>query len=252
MPKDFPVQLPPEIAKKLARPICADIALPKPGKGKITLPTGGSIAAVVDATKQIPDDCSVNFSLLLQLGPILAPMKCILAVLGLIGPLIEIVKGLPFPPAKAIADFIKAAGEVTECITQIFGAGMFLFLRDILLLIIKLLNCFIGQLETILGVMANLAIRVQGAENNPELQAVLGCAQENAQNGAEAAMMGFEPILVILELVGPIVEQFVGQTIEIPDLTGGVENTGKLEEMIATLKEFQAALQTVADAIPGG
>lgn len=251
MALNVPIELPPEIAALLEKPICLDIALPKPATRKITLPTGGSISAVVDATKAIPDDCAVNFSLLLQLGPVLAPMKCILAVLGLIGPLIDIVKGLPFPPAKAIADFIEASGEVAECIGFIFGAGLPLFIKDVVCLIIKLLNCFVGQLESILGLMQNLAIRVQAAEGNPGLTSVLECAQANAQCAAEGAMAGFEPIIVILELVGPFVEQVSGQSIAIPDLSGGVEGIEQIEAMVGSMKELQAALNTVAEALGG-
>lgn len=247
---NVPIELPPEIAKWLAQPICADFALPKAGSLDLTLPFGGSISAIVDVTKQIPDDCSLNFSLLAQLGPILAPMKCILAMLGLIGPLIEIVKGLPFPPAKAIADFVKAVPPVLECIAVITGTALPLFIRDIILLIIKLLSCMIDQLKSVLELTNGLSIQVANASGNPQLLASLKCAQDNADCAAQGAMQGFEPIVAILEMIAPILDQVSGQSIEIPTL-GPVENFEQAEEMITTLEEFRDALQLVADALGG-
>jgi hypothetical protein len=246
---NVPIQLPKELADLLAQPICLDIALPKPASAKLTLPLGGSISAVTDVTKAIPDSCAVNFSLLLQLGPILAPMKCMLAVLQLIGPLIEIVKGLPFPPAEAIKKFIEAVQPVLDCIAQI-AIGLPLFIRDIICLIIKLLGCLIDQLRSIMELLNGLAIRIEGAAGNAQHLAQLECEMENAQCAAQGAMQGFEPIVVILELIGPMVEQVSGQSIEIPAFAAPEDLEG-MQEVIDGMTAFQQALQGVADILGG-
>jgi len=247
---NVPIELPPEIAALLKQPICPDISLPEPEKLDLTLPFGGSISAITDVTKQIPDSCSLNFSLLAQLGPILAPMKCILAVLGLIGPLIDIVKGLPFPPAKAIEDFAKAVPPVLECVAVVTGTAIPLFLRDIILLLIKLLSCVIDQLVSILDIMNGLSIQFDAAQGNAQLLATLECAQENADRAAAGSMQAIEPVLAILDLIAPILDSVAGQSIEIPAI-GPVENYEQAEEMVATLEEFRDTLQLVADALGG-
>ncbi|APX11980.1 hypothetical protein [Tateyamaria omphalii] len=248
---NVPIELPDEIAALLAQPICADISLPKPATGSITLPLGGSLSAVTDVTKQIPDNCAVNFSLLLQLGPLVGQLKCIFAVLGLIGPLIDVIKGLPFPPAKAIADFVKATEPVLECVAAIGGLGPPLFIKDVICLVISLLNCMIDQLRRIFELMNGLSIQLERADGNAQLTAALECAQENAQCAAESAMTAFEPIVVILELLAPLIEQFGdGASIEIPSI-GPPESLEAMESTIASLEEFSAALNLIADALGG-
>jgi len=246
---NVPIELPPQIAKLLAQPICLDISLPKPVTRKLTLPMGGHIASVVDTTKQIPDNCSANFSLLLQLGPMLAPLKCILAILGLITPLIDIIKGLPFPPVKAISDFIKAAEPVVHCVAEV-TVGVPLFIRDIICLIIKLLQCLIDQLRSIIDLLDGLSIQISAAQDNPQLLATLQCAQENAQNAAAGAMQGFEPIVAILDLIGPLVEQVSGSSIEIPAL-GPAESLEEMNKILSALEEFSNVLNLVAEGLGG-
>ena len=105
------VPLPEALQEFLAKPRCADISLPEPGSVSLQLPTGGTIKGIGDVTQGIPTNCSLNFSLLLQLGPILANLECFIRVLKVIKPLIDVIKGLPFPPVEAIKDFGEAAQE---------------------------------------------------------------------------------------------------------------------------------------------
>ena len=59
------IALPDELQQVLKQPVC--LVLPTPGKVKITLPSGPKFSGIADITKQIPDDCSLSFSLVLQL-----------------------------------------------------------------------------------------------------------------------------------------------------------------------------------------
>ena len=95
---NFPIDvpLPDSVKKYLAQPHCADIALPKPGKAEVCLPLGGRLQGMVDATKGIPDDCSLTFSLLLQLGPIMASIECLIKVLKLEGQIFDAIANLDF------------------------------------------------------------------------------------------------------------------------------------------------------------
>ena len=67
---------------------------------KIELPMGGSLKAFTDISKGIPTDCSMVFNLMVQLAPMLASIECLVRVLKLLAPLIEVIKGAP--PASGL------------------------------------------------------------------------------------------------------------------------------------------------------
>src|SRR5450755_3811973 len=109
------VSLPPDVQKYLQQPDCDSLKIPQPQKLSVCLPFGGSMQGIVDVTKAIPDDCSLTFSLLLQLPPLMASLGCFIKLLGLIKPLIEIIQALgtlnPFKIANALPDFVNAAAQ---------------------------------------------------------------------------------------------------------------------------------------------
>ena len=100
MPK-IDITLPDELAQALAQPMCVDLSLPKPQKLKVQLPSGGTLQAFTDVSKGIPTDCTLTFSLLLQLAPLLASMDCLLKILKLLKPLIDAVTSPPPTPAMS-------------------------------------------------------------------------------------------------------------------------------------------------------
>jgi hypothetical protein len=254
---DVPIEVPlPESLKKvLAAPVC--VPLPKPGKAEIHLPTGGTLKGIVDITKGIPDDCSLNFSLILQLAPLLASIECLVKVLQLIKPLIDVVKGLGPPPdliklGNAIPEFLKAAEALLPCLAVPTPVVMIPFVRDILLLIIKLLNCIVGQLKSILALMGGLALQISSAraEGNTELMAALQCAQDNANASAQHMMSAIDPVLVILSLAEPFLGIAGAPAIQTPTI-GSAEDIEGLQKVVDTLGELTKALQLVADALGG-
>jgi hypothetical protein len=243
------VELPPELKKFLEQPKCLDIGLPKSGKAKITLPTGPKIAGIADATQGIPTDCSLNVSLILQLGPILVNLDCLIKVLKLIEPLVGIIKGLPFPPVEAIKKFVEASVDVVQCITDIIG-GIPAFVRDILCLIIRILNCLIDQMESLIGLIGPLQLQLAAADGNAALQASIECAKQNAERSAAAAYSSVEPVMLVLELVGPLLEIAQQGPITIPNIAAP-EDVEQMEQVVTTLKDFTATLQLIADALGG-
>jgi hypothetical protein len=245
------IELPAALQEFLAQPRCVDLALPEPGSVKLELPTGGTLKGVADITKGIPTDCSLSFSLMLQLGPILANLECIIRVLRLIEPLIDVIKGLPFPPAEAIKKFVDASVDVGECIVKFTTpVGMLPFVRDILCLIIKILGCLIDQLKSIVALMGSLSLQFEAAQGNDELLANLECAQQNAQTSINSAMQAFEPVLIVLELVAPLMEIAQVGPIEIPTI-GSTEDVEQIEQVIGQMEDFVDTLQLVADAAGG-
>jgi hypothetical protein len=252
---DIPIKvpLPEKLEQALQTPIC--IPMPKPGKAEIHLPTGGTLKGVVDITKGIPDDCSLNFSLVLQLAPVMASIECLVKVLKLIKPLIDVVKALgpPDPPTliKVVPEFVKAAEELLPCLAVPTPLVMIPFVRDILLLIIKLLNCIIGQLKSIAALLGGLALQISAAqaEGNTELEAALVCSQKNASAAAHGMMSAIDPILVLLSLAEPFMGIAGVSPIKIPAFDAGA--SADLTGIVTTLDTLNQTLQVVADGLGG-
>jgi hypothetical protein len=247
---DIPVSV--DLAAMFELPACEDISLPKPTKLKIALPTGGSLSAITDVSKGIPNDCSLTFSLLLQIAPLLGSIECLIRVLKLLKPLIELLKALPLPSPKLIADFVKAAEGVAECLLVPTPLRMIPFVRDILCLVLKVLKCLIGQLKTILGVMQGLTIKINAATEagNSELLAALQCSMDNAQTAAGHLTNSVEPIGLILELVEPFMEIAGISPIKLPKM-GSQNDLNALNSALQALQSVVATLQVVVDALGG-
>jgi hypothetical protein len=122
----------------------------------------------------------------------------------------------------------------------------------LLCLIIKALNCFVDQLESILGVMSGLTLDLSNAisSGNTELQRTLECAQENAAIAADHLTKSVEPIGVILKMAGPLMGLAGVPAIELPAL-GSETDVESLEETIKTMKQVIGTLQIAVDAIGG-
>jgi len=247
------IELPEYLKAALEQPRCLDLGLKKPGSVSVTLPSGGTIKGIGDITQGIPTDCSLSFSLLLQLGPLLGSLDCFVKVLKLIEPLIEVIKGLPFPPVEAIKKFAEAAPPVVACATAFAPGGAVVdFIRDILCLIIKILRCLVDQFKSIAAVMGGLSLQIQQAQldGNTDLLANLQCAQDNAATSAEASTKAIEPVMVILDLVAPLLEIAQLGPIEIPTF-GSAQDVDTINDMIAVIEQFIDTLQLVADAAGG-
>lgn len=248
---DIPVPI--NLQKMFDLPPCEKIKLPPPPSPiKIQLPTGGSIQAFSDISKGVPTDCSMTFNLLVQLAPLLASMECLVNVLKLIKPLIDIVNGLPVPPLKAIKEFGDAVKDVAECLLIPTPANMIPFVRDILCLILKVLDCFLGQLNSLIGTMSGLALQLNAARQsgNIELQRALECSQENAAISAQHLTKSIEPIGALLDLVGPFMGIAGVQPIQLPKL-GSQTDLQSLNQVVETVQSVVGAIQIVVDALGG-
>jgi hypothetical protein len=248
------IPLPDAIVKQLAMPRCADLTLPKPTLPEIRLPTGGSIKGIADLTKGIPSDCSLNFSLALQLAPIMASIECLVKVLGLIQPLIDIVSSV-FPPdpvklPQAIGDFLNAAKEIVPCLAVPTPGPMILFVIDILKLLIAMLGCVVQQLRSIAELLNGIDVSIKGATDsgNTELIATLQCAKANAQTALGGTMQGIEPVKVLLALAAPFMKIAQAPAITIPALAPA-EDLSALNDTLTTLQNVLDTMQSVVDAL---
>jgi hypothetical protein len=250
--KTIDIPLPDSISGLLQTPVC--VPLPKPGKMEITLPWGGAtIKAFNDISKGIPDNCSLSFSLALQVAPLLANMKCLIEALKVVKPLMEVIKALtkpdPIAAGKALPDLLAAVEPLMECILKFFG-GIPLFLRDLLLLIARLLRCVVQSLRSILDVMSGLALQISSAESegNAELLATLQCAQKNAETSAEYSMTAVEPILVLLSLAEPLFGLAGVDPIKSPQI-GSDKTLAGMQSVIDVLDELAKTLHLAAEGL---
>jgi len=248
------IPIPVDLKKTFHLPPCEQIKLPPPKPLRIHLPTGGTISAFADLSKGIPNDCAMTFSLMLQIAPFLASIECLLKVLGLIGPLVEVIKATPNPVklAQTVPKFLKAAEAVMPCVAVVTGLGIIPFLKDLICLIIKALNCFLGQMKTLLGIMNGLALQLQTAqaEGNTDLINVIQCEQENAQNQAAHLTAAIEPIGVILELAGTLFDIAGMEPIKLPTV-GSATDLEALNTLVQTMQGVVGTLQIAADALGG-
>ena len=244
------IELPAHLQEQLSDPVC--IELPEVKPVSITLPSGGQLKAIADITKGIPDQCALNFNLMLQLGPLLANLECLIKVVNVIDKLKGIIDGLPAPSFDAISDFTKAVEELAPCIAMV--AGVPAFVRDILCLVVKVLQCVVEQLQSVLAVMTGLSLQLQAAEGNPALTSVLQCAQDNAATSAAHAMGAVESVVGILGLVEPFMSMAGVAPLEMPTfetIAGGEEAIESMQATVDTLETFVSTIAQVADALGG-
>jgi hypothetical protein len=246
------VPLPDSLQSVLQTPVC--VKLPKPGKVKITLPFGGAtLQAFGDVSKGIPDDCSLSFSLALQIAPMLANMQCLIEVLNCVKPLISLLQAVPsgdlIKIGSAIGELLPAVKKVGDCVIGFF-AGVPVFLRDLLALIAKLLTCIAQQLRSILNVMSGLALQIKSAqsEGNTELLATLQCAQDNAQASAALSMSAIEPLTVLLSLAEPLMGLAGVDPIKTPPI-GSDSSLQGLQTVVTVIEDLAKTLRTIADSL---
>jgi hypothetical protein len=247
---DIPLR--PDLREALELPPCELIQLPLPAPLEIHLPTGGSIKAITDISKGIPTDCAMTFNLMLQLAPLMASMECVVKILKLLKPLIDILTNLPVPPVKAVQEFAKAATELAPCLLVPTPANMIPFVRDILCLILRMLECLTGQLKTLLGLMQGVQLQLDAAKaaGNTELQQSLECAKENAERSAKHLTQAIEPLGVLLDLAGPFMGIAGVKPIKLQPPQGGTDLQA-LQQTVQTLQGVTGTIRVVVDALGG-
>ena len=208
--KTIDVELPESLQKKLAD--AAFYELPEVKVPSISLPTGGVIKAVGDFTDRVPSEGSLNMSLLLQLGPILANLECIIKLLGIIEPLKKVADAMTSGSLFKIADAAPALADALEAISQcvvkltVPPMGIACFLASILKLIVKILNRMVEQLASMAALITDLSSQlvIANREGNTALAATLENSLKNTWTMTNNSMSGLDPITAIMELMAPM------------------------------------------------
>ena len=252
---EIDIEVSPDLKKLFDLEPCEAIRLPSAQKLTVRLPVGGQIQAFPDVSKGVPNDCSMTLNLMLQIAPFLASTACLFKVLALIDPLIDVVKALGPPPnsiklENAIPKFIKAAAALEPCIA--FQLGVPSFIRDLLCLIIKVLNCLLGQSKSLLAIMSGITLQLSTAEaeGNTALVDALTCAKENAELQGQHLTKAIESIGVILKLVEPLMGIVGVGPFQLPT-NGGQSDIQGLQQLVKTIQGFKGTLQIAADTLGG-
>jgi hypothetical protein len=242
------IALPDDLMEALMPPACVSLELPQPEISELTLPIGGSLQGIADITQGIPTQCSMNFSLMVQIAPIMASMQCLLKILTFFGDLIN----APSNPAQFIQAFLDGLSALEECTNMVLPLGMFCFVRDLLLLIARTLLCAVQALESVLALLSGLELQIGLAEQagNADLLAALQCAQENAGIAAAGTMQSLQPITVLLKLAAPFMKiAKVNLDVSIPSAlpTGDLK---AMQTMLADLAKIGQIIEEAAELIP--
>jgi hypothetical protein len=235
-------------------PACSDISLPPPKPITLQLPGGGSLSSFSDLSKGIPTDCAMTFSLLLQLGPFLASIECLVKVLQLIQPLIDVVTSItnPVKLATAVPKFVSAAGPVLKCVASFTPLGLIPFIIDLLNLILKVLNCFLNQMKSVLQILNETGpqIIIAQAAGNTDLFQSLTCAQNNAMTQAQHLTSSLGALGVILDLASDLMQLANVPPITLPTI-GAATDLNSLNQVVKTVQTLVVDLQSVVDGLGG-
>lgn len=241
-----------DLSQLFELPSCADLSLPDAGGLSVQLPTGGALQAFADISKGIPTDCALTFSLMLQIAPFLASIACLIKVLKLLKPLVDIIKNLPVPPVGALIEFGEAAAALAPCLLIPTPASIIPFIRDLLCLILKVLGCFLSQMKSLIRILEPLTLQLLAAQQNgnDELTATLQCASQNAQTQAGQIMNSLGPVGMLLQIAGPLFDIAGVPAITLPAL-GSATDLAALNSVVKTVQTIQGDIQIAVDLLGG-
>jgi hypothetical protein len=239
---DIDIPVSPALQDALNTIDCDLMSLSVPTPLSITLPGGAALQSFTDLSKGIPNDCSMTFSLVLQLAPFLASITCLLRILKLLKPLVDIVKGLPVPPVAAVEEFAAAAVDLAPCL--LLPADILEFAKDIICFIRALLACLVSQLKSVVKLMTTLGLQIEAAQGNPDLLSALNCAQGNANASAQNLTQAIDPIMTLLDLANPVLSMAgLNLSFDKPAAPGaGVEG---LNDLINALQDVISAIDAL-------
>ncbi len=108
----------------------------------VHLPTGAALHPITGgAGGDGLSVCATTADLERQVAPWLASTECLLRVLALLKPLIDIVKNLPSPPPASLAEFAKAAAALQPCLLMNTPASALPLVKNLLCLTLQSLTC---------------------------------------------------------------------------------------------------------------
>jgi hypothetical protein len=242
------VPVPESLRKALSAPVCLDLSLNPPKKMTVHLPSGAAFTSLSNIGQNIPNDCSLTFSLMMQIMPMMASMECVLKILKLLKPLSDAVTSFP-PSPKIVKDIATAVADLAPCFLMLTPAGMIPFVRDVLCLILSVLRCLIGQLKTIANLLGGMTIALADAraQGNDELAATIECGRQNVLTSMGHLMQGLGPIEAIMDLASPFMSIAGVSAIKLP----AVGEASDVESINAVATQLESVVSTVQHIVDG-
>jgi len=217
----------------------------------IPLPAGAQINPFIEIGGPQPTDCKLSFNLLLQLGPLFASMGCLLKILGVLGKIADFANAVPDPIkiGKVLPDLLAAITDALKCFPPLAILDFLEMIKQIILLILSYLSCFLEQVDSILKFKAGLDFG--SAEGNPALTDALNCASASADASMGNLMKSLGPIQPILKIVGTVASM-AGQSLTLPDFSSiSVSADGSsIEQTVASIKSAVDGLRGVVASLP--
>jgi hypothetical protein len=218
---------------------------PAPQSRSITIPGGGNLTATANLPAMLPDQCTVSFNLMLQLGPFLGATECLVNVLKLLESIVGFAQAAP--NLKDMVDKAVEVGErfdpVLKCITAWSPVGICPFIKDVLTMIADALECVLELLDSVVSQQAELNVKLADAEDNPELAETLQTAIDNTNQLSEHGMSSLGPIFALLGTMSGFLSMLQLPALELPsldDLSGGDISAAlqPLHDVLDTLREL--------------
>jgi hypothetical protein len=248
------IQVSADLEDLFALPNCSDISIPPPAQITVQLPGGGTLSSFSDISKGIPTDCAMTFSLLVQLAPFLASIDCIVKVLNFIQTAVNVIKSItsPFSIISAIPKIVEAAEPVIECALSFTPLALIPFIKDLLCLIMKFLQCFVEQMQSLLQILEQIEGQLSAATaaGNTDLITALQCAQGNAQTQAAHFTAAIQPVGVILQLAGTLMQIVGVKPITLPSM-GSQTDLASLQQVVQVIQDLVSTLKDITDALGG-
>jgi len=237
-------------------------AFPKPPEQRtILLPTGASLTGAVELPRGLDEQCKVSFNLMLQLGPFLASIQCLLQVLQFVQDVLKFAQDVPAAisdPPKGLVDVftdVEKLAEDGKKLADCFGwvvpaMPLICFVKDILQMVHDFIACVLELMDSVLQQQLQLQIKMADAdqEGNQELLDVLHLAEDNLTATMGQAMQSMGPVLTLLQLMGGFLEVVGSGALALPpmdQLTGG-----SVEESLQVVKDLNQVLEVVIEALP--
>ncbi|TYB89928.1 hypothetical protein [Oceaniovalibus sp. ACAM 378] len=248
--KEIPIEA--DLQELLKIPSCDLLRLNRPKPLSVQMPGGPKVQAFADISKGIPTDCSFALSISLQIAPFLMSTHCLVQILAMLEAVKSVVEDLPIPSFETLEKFFKAADGIADCVLAFTPLGLFDFIRDLLLLIIKFLKCFIGAMKSMIETLGGLTIKIGEAEalGNDELKQLYECARENAANSNQTLQDGLGPVVNLIDLVKPLLEiAGIPVEVELP-AAADPEDLEAMTEAIQKIEDIVVLLEQVVETIP--
>jgi hypothetical protein len=205
----------------------------------IQLPFGIEMQGTADFSKGPPSQCAMLSSLMVQLQPAMAPMIPIIKILNVFSAL----EGFAKSPLTGAGPLLEALPEVVAMLDPLPFVET---VKTVLLLIIGYLECFVQTMEGLIAFQAS--IDLSAAAGNPDLQASLQCASDNAQVSMQQMMQSLGPIGPIMQMIQPIIG-IANLSITLPSISS-LQGAQDVESALQSLSTMLTDLQQVIQSIP--